>query len=99
MIQIRRGSPDEWESSNEILAAGQLAVSWDGNSNTQPVLKIGNGQDVFSDLPQVSGKGSLGGDVKVVNGEGTEVTMYTGTTLPTDSLGKDGDFYCLYTTN
>lgn len=99
MIQIRRGTPAEWESSNEILAAGQPAVSWDGNSNTQPVLKIGNGQDVFSALPQVSGGGSSGGDVKVLNEAGTEVTMYTGTTLPADSLGKDGDFYCFYTTN
>lgn len=99
MIQIRRGTPDEWELSEEILAEGQPAVSWDGNSNTQPVLKIGNGRDVFSALPQVSGGGLSGGDAKVLNEEGIEVTMYTGTTLPANSLGKDGDFYCFYTTN
>lgn len=84
-IQLIRGTPGEWSTSKIILAEGQPAISWSGELGDPVILKIGNGKDLFKDLPSISG-----------NAGGAESsTIYSGTTPPEDSLGKDGDIYYL----
>ena len=50
MIQIRRGSTSSWASNKKPLADGQP-----GYDKDRKKLKIGNGKDVWNDLPDVSG--------------------------------------------
>lgn len=78
-LQHRRGTPEEWKQYNEVLADGQLGISWNRKVDSHPIVKVGNGQDVFSELPEVSGSGGGSSNVIVKN------------TIPEDSEGEDGD--------
>lgn len=80
-IQIRRGTPEQWENSTEILANGQPAVSWSGSVTAKPVLKIGNGTQTFKELPAVNPDSQI---------------ILSGTTPPTNDTGSNGDIYYLY---
>lgn len=50
MIQIKRGSTQNWITNSEKLADGQPAYD-----KTRNKLKIGNGSKTFNELPDVSG--------------------------------------------
>lgn len=51
-IKFRRGSSENWEKSTEILARGQPAVEYCEDGSIK--FKIGNGFDIFKDLPYVN---------------------------------------------
>lgn len=52
MIQFLRGTSSQLQSSNQVFAAGQPIFESDSGQ-----LKIGNGTDIFSDLPYVGESG------------------------------------------
>ena len=76
-IQHRRGTPEEWADYNEVLKDGQLGISWSRDIDENPTIKVGNGENTFSELPEVSGAG--GSSILVKD------------TVPSNSEGKDGD--------
>lgn len=54
-IQLRRGTAAEWTSVNPILALAELAIETDTD-----LFKIGNGVDVWEDLPYGGLRGFVG---------------------------------------
>jgi len=48
-IQLRRGTENEWSSSDPILALGELAISTDTEK-----IKIGNGSSLWSQLDYIN---------------------------------------------
>jgi len=55
-IQLRRGTAQEWENKNPVLAAGEPGVEIDTG-----YLKIGDGETAWDDLDYLSGEGEAGG--------------------------------------
>ncbi len=55
-IQLRRGTAQEWENKNPVLAAGEPGVEIDTGH-----LKIGDGETAWNDLDYLSGEGEEGG--------------------------------------
>jgi glycerophosphoryl diester phosphodiesterase len=49
LIQVRRGTTAQWVASSRVLAAGELGLDTDTG-----VLKVGNGTDLWADLPTTS---------------------------------------------
>lgn len=49
IIQIRRATDVEWQGSTRVLQQGELALNIDNNK-----LKVGNGLDIFNDLPYIN---------------------------------------------
>lgn len=79
-IQIRRGTTTEWQSSNEVLKAGQPVVAFD-DANDDTILKIGDGEHTYSQLPRIGTKSS---------------NILSGVEYPDNSIGSDGDLYFMY---
>jgi hypothetical protein len=48
-IQLRRGTENEWSSSDPILALGELAISIDAEK-----IKIGDGSSLWSELDYIN---------------------------------------------
>ena len=46
IIKLRRGTSTEWTTTDPILAEGEVGVEIDTH-----YLKVGNGVDVWSELP------------------------------------------------
>lgn len=62
-IQLRRGSAEQWSTTNPILAEGELVVELESY-----LFKIGNGTNHWNDLPYVSlpsATSSLLGGIKI----------------------------------
>lgn len=53
-FQLRRDTAANWATVNPVLANGEP-----GYDETNDQLRIGNGTDVWSDLPTVGGPGSV----------------------------------------
>lgn len=51
-FKLRRGLSEEWTSKNPVLQLGEPGFETDTNK-----LKIGNGEDVWNDLPYLSSEG------------------------------------------
>ena len=51
IIVLRNDSSTDWANSDVVLRNGELGVSYLENGNV--IVKAGNGEDVFADLPQV----------------------------------------------
>ena len=51
IIVLRNDKSTDWANSEVVLREGELGVSYLENGNV--MVKAGNGQDVFADLPQV----------------------------------------------
>lgn len=53
IVQLRRGTKEEWETVGKDIVPlmGELVLEYDGNI---PRLKIGNGEDVYGNLPYMS---------------------------------------------
>jgi len=49
IIQIRRGSQEQWDVSSRILESGELALNTTNNK-----LKVGNGSQTFGQLPYIN---------------------------------------------
>lgn len=49
VILLRRATNEEWATSTRVLETGELAVN-----TTLNKLKVGNGEDVFGDLPYIN---------------------------------------------
>lgn len=45
-------SLEEWNADTKVLPSGQLAIYYDDNN--QPFLKIGDGKNSFSNLPDLT---------------------------------------------
>ena len=64
-VQLRRGFAEEWEEGNPILAPGEIGVEQDNGK-----FKLGNGIDIWTDLPYAQ---ATAYDLAVNNGfDGTE---------------------------
>lgn len=53
IVQLRRGTKEEWETVGKDIVPleGELVLEYD---NGVPRLKIGNGKDLYKDLPYMS---------------------------------------------
>ena len=51
IIVLRNDKSTDWATSEVVLREGELGVSYLENGNV--MVKAGNGEDVFADLPQV----------------------------------------------
>jgi hypothetical protein len=62
----RRGTKQQWETINPVLAVGEIGFSFNEN-----VIKLGDGQTAWNSLPSVNGRSSY--EIAVSNGfTGTE---------------------------
>lgn len=52
-LQLRTGTKEEWEASDDILYAGEPAIASRTNNvgKTEYFMKIGDGENTFSNLP------------------------------------------------
>jgi hypothetical protein len=83
----RRGTKQQWESTNPVLAVGEIGFSFNEN-----VIKLGDGQTAWNSLPSVNGNSAY--QVAKVNGyTGTEsqwLASLVGPTGPTGGVGPQG---------
>lgn len=77
-IKLKRGTTAQWAAEDPVLALGEPGVDTDTDE-----LKIGNGVDVWSSLPGITGGGSGVDGNTILNGAGA----------PSSGLGVNGDFY------
>lgn len=55
-IQLRRGTTDEWETTNPVLHNGEPGFDWQTD-----ILKIGDGSTSWNDLPAIQGGSGIPG--------------------------------------
>lgn len=80
VIQLRRGTENEWSAINPVLEEGEAGVELDTGR-----FKMGNGVDAWNVLDYSSGvQGDPGADGSV---------WFDGSVEPADGLGADGDYY------
>ena len=89
----RRGTKQQWESTNPVLAVGEIGFSFNEN-----VIKLGDGLTAWNSLPSVNGNSAY--QVAKANGYiGTETQWLaslvgpagaTGATGPAGPAGADG---------
>lgn len=80
----RRDTAAAWTSKNPTLAAGEIGVELGATTAAPQKIKVGNGATPWTTLPYLSSGGSG--------------TWLTGTEVPNNSLGNDGDMYLRTTT-
>lgn len=85
-FKLRRGLMSEWISANPVLAAGEPGFATDAN-----ILKIGNGANSWSELPEISGGASISPDNSSLtyNANGDLVVMGFETAEPNQVPIKD----------
>jgi hypothetical protein len=80
----RRGTKQQWESTNPVLAVGEIGFSFNEN-----VIKLGDGQTAWNSLPSVNGNSAY--QVAKVNGyTGTESQWLASLVGPTGPQGPPG---------
>jgi hypothetical protein len=80
----RRGTKQQWESTNPVLAVGEIGFSFNEN-----VIKVGDGQKTWTALPSVNGNSAY--QVAKVNGyTGTESQWLASLVGPTGPQGPPG---------
>jgi hypothetical protein len=83
----RRGTKQQWESTNPVLAVGEIGFSFNEN-----VIKLGDGITAWNSLPSVNGNSAY--QVAKANGyTGTEsqwLASLVGPTGPTGGVGPQG---------
>jgi hypothetical protein len=58
ILVIRNDTTSKWEASTYILDKGELGIGWfsfvdeNGNNRSKPIVKTGNGKDLWNSLPQ-----------------------------------------------
>lgn len=83
LIQMRRGTAADWLAEDPILAGGEVGVELDTLK-----FKIGNGTDVWSDLPYFVSEDDLG-DMAYQDASAVAITGGTITGLGTPSGSSD----------
>jgi hypothetical protein len=80
----RRGTKQQWESTNPVLAVGEIGFSFNEN-----VIKLGDGITAWSSLPSVNGNSAY--QVAKANGyAGTESQWLASLVGPTGAQGPPG---------
>jgi hypothetical protein len=80
----RRGTKEQWETNNPILALGEIGFSYNEN-----VIKLGDGATRWNSLPSVNGNSAY--EVAKVNGyTGTEEQWLSSLRGPTGPQGAPG---------
>ena len=80
----RRGTKQQWESTNPVLAVGEIGFSFNEN-----VIKVGDGQKTWTALPSVNGNSAY--QVAKANGySGTESQWLASLVGPTGPQGPPG---------
>ncbi len=89
MIQLKRGTTENWESLNLVLADGQIGIERKADGNS--ALKVGDGNTPWSSLPYIwSGNGEISGEVyKLLDAEPIEENS------DLDTFTKVGNYACL----
>lgn len=65
VFKLRRGKAELWRSLNPILEDGEPGFELDTG-----LLKIGNGEDAYNDLPYINGQVAVdGSSIKIVDGK------------------------------
>lgn len=77
-IQQRRATSTEWENNDPILAIGEI-----GFDTTNNYIRIGDGVNVWSALPNISGPPGPTGPAGSTGPTGASITGPTGDTGPT----------------
>jgi hypothetical protein len=53
ILVIRNDTTTAWKTSKYILLKGEIGIAWLFVDNERkPIVKIGNGEDLWQDLPQ-----------------------------------------------
>jgi hypothetical protein len=86
-IQFRNGTASEWTTANPVLAEGELGVELAASPEDNK-FKIGDGTTTWTSLPYVTGPQ---GDTGATGAAGA--VWRTGSGVPSDGLGIDGDYY------
>jgi hypothetical protein len=80
----RRGTKQQWESTNPVLAVGEIGFSFNEN-----VIKLGDGISSWNSLPSVNGNSAY--EAAKLNGfVGTEAQWLTSLVGPTGPQGAPG---------
>jgi hypothetical protein len=86
----RRGTKTQWETTDPVLAVGEIGFSYNEN-----VVKLGDGQKKWTQLPQIGSDSAY--EIAKINGfTGTETQWLlslvgpTGPTGPTGATGPTG---------
>jgi len=80
----RRGTKQQWESINPVLAVGEIGFSFNEN-----VIKLGDGLTAWNSLPSVNGNSAY--EAAKINGfVGTEAQWLTSLIGPTGPSGETG---------
>lgn len=91
LIQFRRGTTEEWKNSTRIPKSGEPCY----NSDTG-VVKVGNGVDLFKDLPEIGGGNATHYEgVKIGKESDTEVIERVLTALSVEA--NTGDVFIVKT--
>lgn len=65
VFKLRRGKAELWHSLNPILEDGEPGFELDTG-----LLKIGNGEDAYNDLPYINGQAAVDGDsIELIDGK------------------------------